>query len=49
MVKRIAPAVDATECDFYCKDDNIALLFIRLHRMPANQKDGVTKAIDSLL
>lgn len=49
MVERIALALDVPECYFYCKDDDIALILIRLHRMPATQKADVAKAIDSLL
>lgn len=49
MVERIAAALDVPECYFYCKDDDIALILIRLHRLPTIQKADVTKAIDSLL
>lgn len=49
MVERIASALDVPECYFYCKDDDIALILIRLHRMPAPQKADATQTIDSLL
>lgn len=49
MVERIALALDVPECYFYCKDDDIASILIRLHRMPATQQATVKKAFDSLL
>lgn len=49
MVERIAAVLDVPECYFYCKDDEIAPILVRLHRLPATQKANVTKEIDSLL
>lgn len=49
MVERIAAALDVPECYFYCKDDDIALILIHLHRMPSTKKATLTKTINSLL
>lgn len=49
MVERIAAALDIPECYFYCKGDDLAMILVRLHRMPDTKKVDLTRAINRLL
>lgn len=46
MVERIARVLDVPECYFYCKEDDVAFVLVRLHRAPAAQR---TRAIDNVI
>lgn len=49
LVERVAQVLDVPECYFYCKEDDVASILIRLHRIPANDRPQVTSTIERLL
>jgi len=49
LVERVAQVLNVPECYFYCKEDDIALILIRLHRIPAQERQGVVGAVERLL
>jgi transcriptional regulator with XRE-family HTH domain len=49
MVERVAGVLNVPECYFYCKDDNVAQVLVRLHRTPDEQKAEVIATIDKIL
>lgn len=49
LVERVAQVLDVPECYFYCKEDDMALILIRLHRIPAHERQGVIGEVERLL
>lgn len=48
-VERIASALNVPECFFYCKDEDMATVLVRLHRIPTAQKAHANQSILRLL
>jgi transcriptional regulator with XRE-family HTH domain len=48
-VERIALALNVPECYFYCKDDNLAELLVKVHRTHPDQKQLLVKKLNGLL
>jgi transcriptional regulator with XRE-family HTH domain len=49
LVERVAQVLEVPECYFYCKDDDLALILIRLHRLPAHERQQATGTIERVL
>ncbi|RYG99398.1 MAG: XRE family transcriptional regulator [Alphaproteobacteria bacterium] len=49
LVERVAQVLDVPECYFYCKEDDLALIVIQLHRLPPHERQQVTIAIEHML
>jgi len=49
LVERVAKALNVPECYFYCKDDDLAFILIRLHRLPAHERRKATGTIERVL
>jgi transcriptional regulator with XRE-family HTH domain len=49
LVERIARVLDVPECYLYCKEDDLAQILIRLHRIPAPERQQVTDTITRVL
>lgn len=49
LVERVAQVLEVPECYFYCKEDDLADLLVRLHRIPLDQRRPVVEAIEQVL
>lgn len=48
-VERIASALNVPECYFYCKDNDMAIILVRLHRVPTAKKAQANQSLLHLL
>lgn len=49
LVERLAQVLDVPECYFYCKEDDMALILISLHRIPTHARQDVIGEVERLL
>ncbi|QNA88713.1 helix-turn-helix transcriptional regulator [Massilia sp. Dwa41.01b] len=49
LVERVAKVLDVPECYFYCKDDDVALVLVQMHQVPAGQKQEMIGAVRRVL
>lgn len=49
LVERVAQVLNVPECYFYCKEDDLASILVRLHRIPAHERRQVASTIERVL
>jgi transcriptional regulator with XRE-family HTH domain len=49
LVERVAQVLEVPECYFYCKDDGLALILIRPHRLSAHERQEAIGKIERVL